>query len=342
MQYKLTISKIIMPAKPHLDQIAACYLLAHYGGEKFSDIEKARVYFWDLSSDPPKEQLDEWEKENALLIDMGGGIFDHHINGKFATMLVAEYLSIADKPELRALLDYIYEDDQYGLHNKFGDLAQIIKQMYKQGMESQEVFNFTFTALNSLVYYDNESEAEFKKNANIIKIKRGKNKIKLAVIESDNINIAKYAMQNEGMAIVTQKRSTGHIMIFTNHFFKIDLRGIIAAIRIKELELLGKEKEIKNPNYLNQEGKITDVEHWYYHRSLRAILNGSESLSSTKPTELSLEEIVNIVNFGISNEYPDFCNKCIFDECPYFKYNFFKCYQKRKDERSGNESNSEN
>lgn len=333
MQNQLSVSKIIIPAKPHLDQIAACYLLAHYGNGKFFEIEKAKVYFWELSSDPPKEKLDEWEKENALLIDMGGGIFDHHINGKFATMLAAEFLSIADKPELRALLGYIYEDDQYGLHNKFGDLAQIIKQMYKQGLESQDVFNFTFIALSSLVYCDSESETEFKNNANILKIKRGKNKIKMAIIESDNINIAKYAMQNEGIAIVVQKRSTGHIMIFTNHFFKIDLRSIIAAIRIKELELLGKEKEIKNPNYLTQEGKIANVEHWYYHKSLRAILNGSESLSGTKPTDLPLEEIVKIVDFGISNEYPEFCDKCIFLECPYFKYNFYKCYQKRKGEK---------
>ncbi len=333
MQNQIIVSKIIMPDKPHLDQIAACYLLAHYGNDKFIGIEKAKIYFWDLSNDPPKEKLEQWEKENALLVDMGGGIFDHHKNGKFAAMLAAEFLSVSDKPELRALLDYIYEDDQYGLHNKFGDLAQIIKQMYKQEMESQDVFNFTFTALNALVYYDSKSETEFKNNAKIQKIKRGKNKIKMAVIESDNINIAKYAMQNEGIAIVVQRRSAGHIMIFTNHFFKIDLRGIIAAIRFRELETLGKEKEIKNPNYLTQEGKIADVEHWYYHKSLRAILNGSESLSGTKPTALALEEIVKIIDFGISSEYPEFCDKCIFQECPYFKYNFFKCYQKRKNER---------
>ncbi|MBU3965470.1 hypothetical protein KKG29_03360 [Patescibacteria group bacterium] len=338
MQNQSIVSKIIMPDKPHLDQIAACYLLAHYGKDKFTGIEKAKIYFWNLSNDPSKQNLEQWEKENALLVDMGGGIFDHHKNGKFATMLVADFLSIADKPELKALLDYIYEDDQYGLHNKFGDLAQIIKQMYKQGLDSQDVFNFTFTALNALIYYDSESETEFNNNAEILKIKRGKNKIKMAIIESDNINIAKYAMQNEGIAIVIQKRSTGHIMIFTNHFFKIDLRGIVAAIRIKELEILGREKEIINPQYLSQEGKIANVEHWYYHKSLRAILNGSESLSGTKPTTLSLEEIIKIVDFGVSSEYPVFCEKCIFQECPYFKYNFYKCYLKRKYEKGGNEN----
>lgn len=332
MKTQSNVSKIIMPNKPHLDQIAACYLLTHFGREKFPGIEKVNVHFWDISNDPSEETLAQWQKENAVLIDIGGGAFDHHKHRKFATLLVAEFLNIENNPELKALLDYINEDDKWGLHNKFGDLAQIIKQMYKQGFDSQSVFNFTFTALNALVYYDSESEKEFRANGKIIKVKRGRNKIKVAVIESDNVNIAKYAMQNEGIAVAVQKRKTGHIMIFTNHFFKIDLRDTIAAIRRRELKIIGKEKEITDPRQLVREGKIKNVEHWYYHQSLNAILNGSESLSSTKPTTISFREIINIVTFAISSEYPEFCKNCLRQKCPYYFYNFYKCYRKRNRE----------
>lgn len=328
MQSEQTVSKIIMPNKPHLDQVAACYLLIRFGKDKFPGIEKANVYFWDISSDPSKEDLDQWQKENAVLIDTASSIFDHHKHGKFAALLVAEFLDIQTAPELQALLTYIKEDDEHGLHNKFGDLAHIIKQMHKQGLSNIEVFNFAFAALNVLVYHDTESQKEFLEKAKVVRIRRGKNKIKLAIIESDNVNVSKYAMQNERIAAVIQRRKSGHTMIFTNHFHKLDLRDTIAAIRRAELKTVSKEPV--NAGQLTKEGKYPDVEHWYYHKSLNAILNGSESLSNTKPTPLPLAKIVSIVGFSLSSDYPECCEDCIRHECQYYEYDFYKCYQKQK------------
>ena len=321
------VNNIIMPNKPHLDPIAAYYLLVRFGKEKFPGIENAKISFWESSYDPPQEILDKWETENSLLIDLGGGIFDHHQDGSFSSLLVAEFLEIENNPELKAILEYLREDDNFGLHNKFGDLAHIVKMMHKQNVDIKKIFDFVSSALDAIIYFDNMSKKEFEEKSKVYKVKRGKNKIKIAVIESDNQNISRYALQNEKMGIVIQKRSSGHIMIFTNNIYRIDLRDIIGAIRKKELEFLGKtDFEIKN---LKKEGKHPEVQHWYYHKALNAILNGSAALADTPATKIPLDEIVKIVLFSVSTEFPDFCQECIFKKCPYFEYGFYKCYAKR-------------
>jgi len=321
------VNNIIMPNKPHLDPIAAYYLLIRFGKEKFPGIENAKISFWESSYDPPRETIDKWEKENSLLIDLGGGIFDHHKDDSFASLLAAKFLEIEDKPKLKAILEYLREDDNFGSHNKFGDLAHIVKMMHKQNTDIKKIFNFVSLALDAMIYFDNKSKKEFEEKSKIYKIKRGKNKIKVAVIESDNQNISRYALQNERIGIVIQKRSSGHIMIFTNNIYKIDLRDIIGAIRKKELELLGKtDFEIKG---LKKEGKHPEVQRWYYHKALNAILNGSDALADTLATKIPLDEIVKIVLFSVSTEFPDFCQECVFKKCPYFEYSFYKCYAKR-------------
>ncbi|MEA2097545.1 MAG: hypothetical protein U9P70_00480 [Patescibacteria group bacterium] len=321
------INNIILPNKPHLDPIAAYYLLVRFGSEKFPGIRNAQISFWESSHDPSQEIMKQWEKEGSVLIDFGGGVFDHHLDDSFSSLLVAKFLGIEEKPELKAILEYLHEDDNFGLHNKFGDLAHIVKMMHRQNIDIQKIFIFVSSALDVMIYFDNRSKKEFEEKSKIHKIKRGKNKIKVAVIESDNQNISRYALQNERIGIVIQKRSSGHIMIFTNNMYKIDLRDVIGAIRKKELEILGKtDFDIKT---LKKEGKHSEVQHWYYHKALNAILNGSDALIDTPPTTIPLGEIVKIVLFSISTEFPDFCKECIFDKCPYFEYSFYKCYKKR-------------
>lgn len=322
------INNVIMPNKPHLDPITAYYLLLRYGTEKYPGISEAKLLFWDSSGDPDAETLKKWNDEGSILIDVAGGEFDHHlIAGGFSSLLVAKTLSIEESPEMKAILEYLREDDNHGLHNKFGDLAHIVKMMHKQNIDIQKIFDLVFLALNSMIYFDDEAKKEFESRSVIHKVKRGKNKMKVAVIESESRNVAKYAMQNERVGVVIQKRPTGHVMIFTNNLYKIDLRDVIGAIRKKELELAG--KEIPDLRILKKEGKHPDVQHWYYHRSLNAILNGSDALSDTPATKLNIDEIIEIVLFSVSTEYLEKCDNCEESKCPHYRHGFYKCYAKR-------------
>ncbi|MFA6096869.1 MAG: hypothetical protein WC788_04560 [Candidatus Paceibacterota bacterium] len=322
------INNVVMPNKPHLDPITAYYLLLRYGTEKYPGISEAKLFFWDSSGDPDAETLKKWNDEGSILIDVAGGEFDHHlIAGGFSSLLVAKCLNIEENPEMKAILEYLREDDNHGLHNKFGDLAHIVKMMHKQNIEIQKIFDLVFLALNPMIYFDDEAKKEFEANSVIHKVKRGKNKMKVAVIRSESRNVAKYAMQNERVGVVIQKRPTGHIMIFTNNIYKIDLRDVIGAIRKKEIELAG--KEIPDLRILKKEGKHPDVQHWYYHRSLNAILNGSDALSDTPATKLTIDEIIEIVLFSVSTEYLEKCDNCEENKCPHYRHGFYKCYAKR-------------
>lgn len=328
------ITKVILPNKPHLDPIAAYYLLIYYGGDKFSGIREAKVSLWASGENPTEEQKKEWEEKGVLCIDIGEGQFDHHGSDKSVSLVTAEILKIQGNLELRQLLEYVQEDDKSGLHNRYGELPYIIKQMNQQNIEIGKIIYFVFSAINALKSWDNDLGDEFEKNSKIVKIKRYKKKLNIALIHSDSLNISKFALQKKRMALVIQQRSAGHILIFTNKVFRIDLRDIIAAIRIKELKLLGKDvSDIENKISLSREGKFAGVENWYYHKSLNAILNGSDAFSKTKPTKISFDDIVKIVCFGISSEFPKFCPEkgCLYNKCPYFIFDFYKCYRKKKE-----------
>jgi hypothetical protein len=325
------VSKIIFPNKPHLDPIAAYWVLLNYGHEQFPGIKKAGLAVWKAGKTPEPQTLTQWQNEGVITFDIEGGTFDHHGTNKCTTLLVAEKLGIEQQPELQTLLRYIQEDDSAGLHNNFGDLAGIIKCLYKRGDSTEEIIKLVLNILNALQTKEKnwhiEAKAEFEQKAKIFKIKHGKDKkIKLAVIVSDNIDVANYAKQNEGIAIVVQKNSQGHIFIFTNAFHRLNIKDMVAAIRLREAELNG--KTIKNPADLKKPGKTLEVQNWFFHDSLNALMNGSAALVDTPATKIPLAEIVDIVVFGLSSDFPAHCPgpaQCQKHDCQYYKLLFSLC-----------------
>ncbi len=298
------ITKIILPNKPHLDPIAAYWLILNYGENHFKGIKNVKLAVWKAGENPSPEILKEWEKSNIISFDIEGGTFDHHNTGDCTTLLVAKKLGIENNPELQSLLRYIQEDDTAGLHNNFGDLAGLIKCLYKRGDKTEDVIKFTLNAIDALQNKEKgwliDAKAEFENKAKIFKIKRHKNNIKLAAIKSDNLDVANYAKQKENCAVVIQKNSQGHVFIFTNAFFRLNIKNIVGVIRLKEAKLCG--KKIKNTASLKKPGKILEVQNWFYHESLNAMMNGSAALAETPPTKIPIEDIVGLVVFGLSSD----------------------------------------
>lgn len=345
----MEVKKILIPNKPHLDPIAAIYLLLKYGQEKFPGINIAKINYWKASHDPSSEELKQFEEDGILLLDIGGGIFDHHnkkeAEGETTTSLVASFLDIKENPELSALLNYVREDDLEGLHNRFGDLANTLKVMYKQGAKNNTVVQFALMVINYLQIGQHEwhhtVKNEFLAKANIKKIKRFKRKLKIAIIESDNLQVANYGLTVKNMSVVVQKRSSGHVMILTNKNHKIDLREIIAAIRKRELEMADYQKEI-NIDRLKFEGKNSLLPNWFFHRSLNSFLNGSDALSDAEPTKVPFNEIIRFIIYGLSTDESELCD-CDQggEKCPYKNYGFNKCKAKSNNKSSLNsEDNS--
>ena len=337
----MNVNKILIPNKPHLDPIAAIYLLLDYGKEKFVGIENAEIVFWEHSHDPSPEEVSHLEKDGTLLIDLGGGMFDHHGKNdgqETSFSLVAQNLGIENNPELSALLGYIQEDDLAGLHNRYGELAYMVKCMHKQETELSEVIRFTLQALHFFQATQKDwhytVKNEFEEKCEVVLVKRNKNKAKIGIIESDNTQVSNYGISVAGLSVMIQKRSTGHIMILTNKHHRIDLREIVGAIRMRELELMGQGKAV-DPKKMQFEGKSSQLPFWFYHRSLNAFMNGSDAISKAPATKVPLNEILNLVYYGISTEPSEHCDcQTGGGKCPFAQYGFSKCTRQRYQERS--------
>lgn len=329
----MEINKILIPNKPHLDPIAAVYLLKKYGEDAFPGIKNANIIFWDKSSAPTETEISKFKDDKVLIVDIGGCEFDHHNknNGGAETTasLVASYLGIELKPELNALLNYIREDDLEGLHNRFGDLAYLIKCFYKQNKSSEKVVELGLKLIDyfqiSQINWHSKVKAEYESKIKIYKVKRGDKKLKIGIAESDNSQLANYGLTMANLSVVVQKHSNGQVMILTNKFHRVNLKEIVAAIRMRELELAGYGKTI-DPAKLQFEGHSALIPNWFYHRSLNAFLNGSEALNKAEPTRLKLSEIASFVWNGLSTEHSEYCD-CNQEglTCPFVKYGFSKC-----------------
>ena len=62
--YIIIMRKILIPNKPHLDPIAAIYLLQEYGEEKFPGIKEAEFYFWEDKMQTPRRYYEYRKAEN--------------------------------------------------------------------------------------------------------------------------------------------------------------------------------------------------------------------------------------------------------------------------------------
>ena len=149
------------------------------------------------------------------------------------------------------------------------------------------------------------------------------------MVESDNSQLANYGITMDNLAVVAQKHTNGQVMILTNKNQRINLKEIVAAIRMRELELSGYTKPI-DPVKLQFEGKNSLVPNWFYHRSLNAFLNGSNALNKVEPTKIKFSEIVSFVWNGLSSEHSEYCD-C--DQsgynCPFTRYGFSKCQERK-------------
>jgi len=93
---------IVLPTRPQVDTISAIFLLKKFATEQFPGIADATIAVWTVM--PEGETEDTLALKGTVLLDIGGGKFDHH--GKeqtTATDLVANFLGMGQNPALQNL-----------------------------------------------------------------------------------------------------------------------------------------------------------------------------------------------------------------------------------------------
>ena len=294
----MQISNIVLPVRPQPDTIIAVYLLKAFGKTKYSGIENAII-----TIDPNAGLIGNEEnlKQGKLLIDNGGGAYDHHGTQSCATYMVAKDLGLSSDPALSKLIHYAERDDKFGLgtiskdqlDRTFG-LSGIIGTLNKQyPNDPEKVINLILPLIESHhteeVKKIHELPALFKNlvaEGKTLELKYLGHRIIL--FESDNISLPGYlrAQIGSNYDIVVQRRSTGHVNILsrTKKGQKIPLERLVAVIR-------GAEYYMKNGNEINKKyselitpARITEVPNWYYDQATNSIQNGGVHTDTTPAT----------------------------------------------------------
>ena len=293
------VKTIVVHQAAHNDELFASYLLRNFGEMNNPGIQYATTEYWD--SIPEGET---WEtllaKEQKLLVGMGFSPLDDHLPngdrvvGECAATLVASYLGIRNNDHLQEFLNFTLSRDTHCGKTQY-ELPGIIKLMCDADLRNEEVMN-----VMSVVYYSicNQALAFAKAGEDFKKAKFGKlvlengTMVTVAYGFSDSSEFGKYA-RSKGNGIVIWAKSSGNVMIQTNHKLEIDLAPVIRAIRIREITAAG-GKIPSDRDYLASGGTISECPNWFFHVDGRQCMNGSKTHSALR-TRLSLEQLCDLV-----------------------------------------------
>lgn len=312
---------IILPSRPQPDTIIGIFLLRSFGKEKYPGIQAAKIEIWQEL--PANETLASLENKGVLVLDLGGGKFDHHQKNTTLSKLIAQDLGVSEDSCLQKLLTYGERDDKYGLGTISSDsldkafgLSGLIVALNKGLSENPEKVIDTVIPLitahcieekKRTVELPNEFKEKIKQGkANIFEVKQGKKEIKTVVLESNNLSMAGWLKSSEGEKadVVCQKTDAGYVNILTRPLKKIDLRWPAAYLRNEEAKIRGIKLNYQVLD-LMRPGKIPEIPEWYYDRATNSMLNGGTNPRGVEPTAIPFEKIKEILKEAFCQNPPE-------------------------------------
>lgn len=313
------VKAIILPTRPQPDTLAAIFLLKRFGKDKFPGVEDAPVEVWQTL---PKNKTAAELEENYILIDIGGGKFDHHDQKSktTASRLVADYLEISDDASIAKLLEYAYRDDVFGkgtvsedpIDRAFG-LSAIIYTLSKNLPQNpQKVVDIILPILishhNEELRRTKELPAEFQKQvetgaARTLEVKQRGKKLKVVFIDSDSPSMSGYLRSQNGgkFDVVAQRSQTGHVNILTRQAKHIDLRSLAVVLRLEEISARGRSVEL-SPADLSRTARVKEIPEWYYDRATNTIQNGGVNPKEVEPTAIPWEKMPQLFEVGLAEQ----------------------------------------
>lgn len=317
---KTTISKIAIFPKIQPDTVAAVFLLKKYGAMHFPGIEDAEVVYWTTTE--TGKSAEAYEAEGTILIDLAGSRFDHHKDThgqktECASSLVAKFLGVDRRPELRKLLTYAKRDDLEGkgtispdaLDRAFG-LSGIIMNLNRVHRGNpQAIFDFVHAIFDAHVHDEwrrttamPEEWKAIKASGNVIEFfaNHGEKNLRCIALESENIDLPGFLRAYIKADVVIQRLPTGHTNVITRQVRRVDLRDVMALIRSKEAERRGVAVDHHDGRTMRKPGRVDGLEMWFYDTAANTIQNGGVNPQNTLPTAMDLELIATIVAEGLS------------------------------------------
>lgn len=337
-----SVKILVTHVRPHFDEVLAIYFLKKWGTKVFPGVEDAEIEVWAEGGiigeykKAGKNAQDLLEQEKILPIGICGGIFDEHgKSAPTAAHLVAEYLGIADLPELQQILQFCKRVDYDG-HSMPFDIHSLMKVMHDfygdQNEGLQKVFDWAMDAIEAFVAGQRRffgCKEEFVKKGKIIK-----GPIRIAVVESDNPQMNRWIRWRfESPEIIVQRRTSGQIVIFSSsHLESVNMIDVARLVRMMEL----RGRKIITPSWqaLEVSGASSDCPWWYFHKEGGQLLNGSLTASEAEPTCLDLDEVVGAVTLACALLLKK-CNMvpCPKNRCERYKLGLIECRRMRYEQK---------
>lgn len=313
-------SCIALPTRPQPDTIVAIYILQQYGSSLLPGIKKCSYTI--LSQLESGKTANDYMKEGTILIDVGGGIFDHH--GKTvqttASLLVAEALGIQAEKSIQKLLAYAKRDDFFGkgtqsndpLDKAFG-LSGLIAALNKT--HSTDITFVIETVLPLIAaHHIQENQRYHVIPLEVVDLKQSKkfieaqavqkkNVLRICFVESDNVQLPGYLRATDGgkFDVVVQKRSIGHVNILTKPLKRPDLRKLAEYIRNEEY-IVRNGIPFSNLSELRNPGRNDSVLEWYFDPATNSLQNGGINPGGTESTHIPWENIKALVIKGMTEK----------------------------------------
>lgn len=314
-----SVHTIAIFPKIQADTATAVYLLKTFGEKQFPGIKDAKVVFWTA---PPTDRTPaEYERDGYLLLDLGGR-FDHHLVNRESgnrteclSSLVAAALGMEKSPVIKKLLAWAKRDDLEGkgtvsadpLDRAFG-LSGIIMNLNREfGNEPEKTLTIVTTILGVHVSEEYRRNIELPKewedlNANGLArefvSRQGSADLKCAFAKTDNAALAGFLRAAHKFDIVVIRRTTGHLSIVTRQERSLDLRPVIASLRVQEALKKGLAINPQDPNLLSP-GKFPGIDEWYYDDAANTLQNGGVNPQGIPASKLSDDEIVTTLQQGL-------------------------------------------
>jgi len=290
---------------PHIDELVALLMLELHGTSEILD------YACSVE-----------DGRSVLYLGCEGSRLDEHQESLYpqrqdcCTTLVAKQLNLLEDPIWEPLIDFTYLTDTgrrfnparkgYGRH--IYDIGNSFKLNWRycrahmvmtQHVQEQIISNCLFE-LKKIIWSQERfmaAVAEIEERGWIDNVTNGP---RVVFIESDNYQ-ANAAARNHFKAdvvVLRQPIQQTHIFASKNRkrrpaYLEEGFDRLAAALSQAELALQGNDPSIV-PDTVTREGRLPD-KCWYYHRP-HALHNGSESYPDRPPTQLSDDEIMDIIH----------------------------------------------
>ncbi|MCR4314761.1 MAG: hypothetical protein NUW37_00280 [Planctomycetes bacterium] len=287
--------RICTHEEPDIDGLVGMWILKRFGEMKFPGVKDAEIGFVSAGDEVDGKSGDQLFEEGVILVDTGGGIFDHHVRDTGAkeerlddctTTLAAKHVGVANDKALAKLLRWVKRHDLEGKGLSSKDPAEHLIALPNiiTGLnlicEGEYVKTWETVATILDAIYATEVDwfkaVEDVSHGYCVKLEGG---LSVIAVLSDSRKIMKAARYLQHDLIIAQDNQNriGITPKIQPNLSEVDFSRLVEALRKLECNMRGIEFE-------RLESQIGEKFYWFLHDSRRIVASGSRKNTKAQPT----------------------------------------------------------